>query len=85
MSDTMQEIADREILRYAVQREIFCPATGKVLDITDSVLLMGDGIRPRVISAEIWDDIGSVALEGCADAGLTPEVYDGRVLFEGAR
>jgi len=81
MSNTMERMADREILRYAVQREIFCPATGRILDVRDAVLLMGDGIKARVICAEVWDEIGHVALEGCEAAGLVAEVYDGRVLF----
>lgn len=79
--DTIERIVDREILRYAVQREIFCPATGKILDISTAVLMMGDGIKTRVIQAEVWDEIGAEALELCKAQGLTPEVYDGRELF----
>jgi len=81
MSDTMQEMADREILRYAVQREMFCPASGKILDVKTAVLLMGEDIRPRIMHAEIWDSIAEEAMVAMANLDLTPEVYDGRVLF----
>lgn len=79
--DTIEKMADREILRYAVQREIFCPVSGKILDVRRSVLLMGEGIKTYVVHADVWDEIGYAALDACTEQGLTAEVYDGRELF----
>lgn len=79
--DTIERMADREILRYAVQREIFCPASGKILDIRRAVLLMGEGIKARVVHADVWDEHEGKILAAIDEQGLTPEVYDGRELF----
>ena len=78
MSKTIEEMADREILRYAVQREIFCPATGKILDVRATRCSSWEtGSRPVSSPPRCGTRSDTWPWMGCADAGLTPEVYDG--------
>lgn len=73
----------RETLTYAVQRLIFCPYTGALLDVRSTVMLDGSehGQGMHVMTAEAWDSIkDSVFGEGKLNAD-DYEVLDGRELF----
>jgi hypothetical protein len=75
----------RELLRSAVQRMIFCPYTGNVLDVRSAVLVDGTDAQPKslgmfVMSGQAW----ALAKEAfLAEYGEDFTIYDGSVLFSG--
>ncbi len=76
----------RTTLRYAVQRAIFCPYCGKILDIRDAVLLDGSdhGGKMHILHAAEYDRV--IEAEGNLAAleekfGHKIDVLDGRELF----
>lgn len=81
---------NREVLRYAVQRAIFCPVTNNVLDVRRAVLVTisvtGQRDVIQIMTATAWD----VAEQRVRDGILaqypdaTFEVLDGRELFGSA-
>lgn len=76
----------RIALRYAVQRQIFCPYCDKVLDIRDAVLLDGSdyGTKSDVMHGAEYDKVLAATgdIEGLkAKLGYQVDVLDGRVLF----
>lgn len=74
-------IVNREALRYAVQRAITCPQSGRVLDISRAVLVEIAGRGSGVYDAEMWDSVEATVREHVAKEGYTMTVHDGRVLF----
>lgn len=82
--DPFRNSINRESLKYMVQREIFCPFTGNVLDVRNAVeidITKPDGKTvPIVMIAEHWDACKDEVL---ATEGYTIEVLDGRELFGG--
>lgn len=76
----------RIALRYAVQRQIFCPYCDKVLDVRDAVLLDGSdhGGSMAIMHATEYDKVlaGVGTLEALEEKfGHKLDVQDGRVLF----
>jgi hypothetical protein len=54
----------RPTLRYAVQRQIFCPANGRSLDMTTVVLVTvtgedGEHVGTLALSPLGWDEVGA--------------------------
>ncbi len=45
---------DLAVLLAAVQRQIFCPYTGNVLDIRTAVLVTVPGSNPTIIAGTAW-------------------------------
>ena len=73
--------ADREILRHAVCRMIFCEVSQRILDERTAVLFAGAGVVPRVMRGEVWDAHGPGVIAAARAVGAEPEVLDGRVLW----
>jgi hypothetical protein len=85
MSVIPDRILARELLRYAVQRQIFSPYGGEVLDVSRAVLIDGTdhGGRMSIMSAAEYDKVlasltaSGTTLEGAF--GHEVDVHDGRV------
>ena len=85
----LDKIADREILRGEVARQITCPRTGLVLDWRRAVLVTAakDGVMPvsTALDATAWDD-AEQEIRGRLEAlGRTVTVIDGRELQRATR
>ena len=70
----------RELLKAAVMRQIFCPYSGRVLDVRDAVLIDGTdhGHGYGVMTSECFDLAGAALFEKFGRDNFV--VYDGRVL-----
>lgn len=77
-TDIQQEV-DRQMVRYIVQRNIFCPITGAVLDVrTCKWLVDADGDPAYVMSPEVFDAVvyglntekGKAIVDALAEKGL---------------
>lgn len=76
----LEEKLNRELLRYAVGRAIFCPSCEKVLDIGDAVLMMRrDGGATAVLCGTDYDRMRD-RLSAVDDAAFLAavEITDGR-------
>jgi hypothetical protein len=84
MGSTIQDRGNRAILRYGVQRAIFCPISNKLLDVRQAVyveMVRGDQRRGTVVHAEVYDGMKGAIANGTAPDGLTiddAETIDGR-------
>jgi hypothetical protein len=78
-----QRSADREALRYCVQRAIFCEITGQVLDVRRAVALITElpsGQKSTIVmTAATWDERKGALFEALPD--LKARMLDGRELF----
>lgn len=86
LGDMDPELAiNRAALTAAVQRKIFCPETGIILDVRTAVLFevahKGDGVGMAVINGEYWDTIADKIRTRCAQQEIKLTVHDGRELF----
>jgi hypothetical protein len=72
----LEKKVNRELLKYAVQRQIFCEFSGNVLDVRRAVLVETPG-RAYVVNTERWDEVKDDILGHPALAGKVT-VYDGR-------
>lgn len=68
--------ANREILKYAVQRAMFCEFTGSVLDVRRAVLVEAPH-KSYIITTEHWDKVKDSILDHPSLAGKV-KVLDGR-------
>lgn len=75
-SANMVSTGNRMLLLAAVARQIVCPFTDTVLDVSDAVLITVPGGRSFVMNADHWDKYGPDFL--AARPGT--EVIDGRAL-----
>lgn len=75
-SPDMVRTGNRMLLLAAVARQIVCPFTDTVLDISDAVLITVPGGRSFVMNADHWDEYGPAFLT----ARPGTEVIDGRAL-----
>lgn len=74
-TDIQQEV-DRQMVRYIVQRNIFCPVTGAVLDVrTCKWFVDADGDPAYVLSPEAYDAAVSEPeiMSALATKGLFPK------------
>jgi hypothetical protein len=80
---------NREVLKYAVMRQIFCPRSGMVLDIRRAVLFTValpdvDGVKGKSASECVdgakFDEIRPALEAACAAKGVSLEIIDGRVV-----
>jgi hypothetical protein len=79
---SMANQINREVLRYAVIRHMFCQATGKLLDVKDAVLITGkDEKFAGILGGAAWDEIAETVIATLDAGGDEYEVLDGRVLF----
>lgn len=81
LDPAMAKKAQREVLKAAVQRAIFCPFSGRLLDVRNAVWVAPAVGPAAVITAELWDEKKDLIAEGCESHGVALEVYDGRELF----
>ena len=86
LSDEVGRKAQQMLLQAAVQRAIFCPITGRVLDMRTAVLVVPKQQTGRmvVIDGSVWDDQHEDVAAGAAAGGYEIEVYDGRELWPDA-
>lgn len=81
---TVDEAVDREALKYAVQRTIFCPKSGVVLDIRRAVLVTvtgPNGVKGAdCMDGEAFDAIAENLRAACTERKFTLEITDGRVV-----
>lgn len=72
----VQEVVDRMMVKYIVQRQIFCPVTGEVLDIdTCKWFVDADGDPAYVLSPKAYDAAVAVPkiVEALRAKGLYPK------------
>ncbi|MCP2341145.1 hypothetical protein [Actinomadura rupiterrae] len=81
MMDDLILIVARELLRFAVQRQIACPITGEVLDVANAVLVdaTDHGGAMVVVTGEAWDQHEQTIRAKLG--GTRADVHDGRRLF----
>lgn len=81
--DSTEKAVNREVLRFAIQRQIMCNRSGRVLDMRTSVLItvsLAGKRAAEVIDGPWWDGMADALRAACVDKGATLEVIDGRVL-----
>lgn len=61
---------DLAVLLSAVQRQIFCPYIGAVLDVRSAVLVTLPGVRPSIMSGTAWAKISADILASYPDAAV---------------
>ena len=71
--------AQRTVVLDAVRRVMFCQATGRLLDVDTTVVLIPSTGAPVVVDAQVWDE-QQEKVTGALPEGVTLEVYDGREL-----
>ena len=83
----LERMANREILRYAVQRTITCPLNGRILDVRTAVHIEASRdekiITSLTVSAEVYDETVKKNVEQTTGslANVDLKIYDGRELF----
>lgn len=85
MNELTTEAVDREVLLFAVQRQMFCPISKRCLDVDSAVLIQG--LREGTLVTSVVVDgsvVGSAEVEEAKAAaerhGLDIEIIDGRLL-----
>jgi hypothetical protein len=75
---------NREVLKYAIQRQIFCKVSGRALDIRTSVLVTittaSGTTGSDVFDGSVWDLRADTVTAACAERGWTLDVIDGRIV-----
>jgi len=74
-SDVQQEV-DRQMVLFIVQRNIFCPVSGNVLDLrTCKWFVDADGDPAYVVDPEVYDKVVAqpATVEALAERGLYPK------------
>lgn len=83
--EDVDTVVNREALRYAVQRQITCPQSGRLLDVRTAVLVELTGPDGKTVSAAYdarwWDEVRERVEVDLAGKGFTVTVHDGRTLF----
>jgi hypothetical protein len=86
--DDLEGTVNREFLRGLVQKQMFCPETGSVLDVRSAVAFevthteSGRCALLHVTTADAYDEVFAERAASCAELdGFTVTVYDGRILF----
>ena len=77
VTDHITRTANRELLRYAVSRAMFCPITGRILDVRDAVLVITADGGSMVMAGDVWDVGGDNVRTRCD----VTDVIDGRVMW----
>lgn len=68
----LEEILRAEMVKYLVQKAIFCPGTGELLDVRTCVVLNDeDGDRVAVLSPAGWANVTPANRELLAERGVT--------------
>lgn len=82
--NTITDTVNRELLKFAVQRNIFCRISGEVLDIRTAVLITGtkDGanVVNLCVTGEVFDNGRDDMIATATENGVTLEIIDGRAL-----
>lgn len=78
----IETIANKQVLKYAVQRAIFCKRSGVVLDVRRAVLWTVTNAEGKsaseCVTGEVWDKLEPVLRDVCEKQNVTLEVIDGR-------
>ena len=70
----LKETLHAELVRYLVQKAVFCPGTGAVLDVRTCVVLVdADGDPAVVLSPEGWANVPEANRELLTGRGITVE------------
>ena len=79
---TMQETVQKNMHKFQVGHQMFCPLCQTVLDVRQSVsvdILKGaELLSTRVLCAKCYDAKAATLAEGATNTGVTLEIYDGR-------
>ncbi|MEU8327328.1 hypothetical protein [Micromonospora sp. NPDC048839] len=77
----LDRAVNREVLRAAVARQMFCDQTGKLLDVSDAVLVTvthKSGRGARLLSGAAFDEIKEHLTNRSVVLGAELEIIDGR-------
>jgi hypothetical protein len=74
MMGLLEEKMNRELVRYAVGRAIFCPSCDRVLDIADAVLMTTKNDGPCAVTCGACHDELRARLTAVEDAALLTRV-----------
>lgn len=82
----MERTVDREILRYAVARQITCQISGRVLDVKNTVAaevkFRSGNVNTIVVDASQWEHVAPGLRSLRTDERVeSVTIYDGRALF----
>ena len=84
--ETIERMANREILKYAVQRKMFHDCCGTIADVRKSVLV--EAGRPgetrgfALFALYCHGCVDLTAVQDLTADGYEVDVYDGKVLYE---
>lgn len=81
--DVLTAKVNRELIKYAVMRAIFCPYTGEVLDMRRAVLVQPNHGSASVCTAAFWDAHSQTVRDGiqqAKDEGKLPADYEIEIL-----
>ena len=68
----LEEILRTEMVKYLVQKTIFCSGTGQLLDVRTCIVLNdADGDPAAVLSPAGWANVTPANRELLADRGIT--------------
>ena len=82
--DVLRLHLERQLVRAAVGRAIFCPHSGELLDCRRAILMtitLGDESITSVMADAFWDLRAAAVTREVEARGGTVEVLDGRQLF----
>ncbi|MBF4592042.1 hypothetical protein [Curtobacterium sp. VKM Ac-1395] len=72
MTNTIQDVLRRELVRYLVSKAITCAYTGRALDVRTCVVINGtDGDPAIVISPEAYDAMTQDTRDALTERGFT--------------
>lgn len=79
----------KEVIRHLVQRFVFCPVSGHVLDVRTTVLVevfnatTGAKVGQQVIHKARWEAYNDAFQAECESRGWRYDIHDGSLLFNG--
>lgn len=71
VGDAMRATLERNLVRYLVQRTIFCPVSGDVLDVRSCAVIRDDDGDPVYVISPRAADAIEAAGDGALKAGYT--------------
>lgn len=78
--DLMQRTLNRNLVKYAAGRAIFCPSCDDILDQKRTVVVTTPAGRTMTYCGQCWDKVAAVA---AADPRFVElDILDGRQLFK---
>lgn len=78
----MARTVNRNLLKYAVGRAMFCPSCETIMDYRRAVLITvmrgNDTLATKCLCTKCWDPKQSTFTTAMTDKGLSVELVDGR-------